>query len=189
LYYPDLPISVAFGAVIVATGLPARGMPDFDRISRRSLWQVLVYGLFFHCPDSTFAFIWYPDWNLGYYVPFEKVGWAGVVLLELLLLGLLLAGRGLALKAARKKAGLVWVPILTMFLVFGVVMSVVYDRYIHAGSYETYRAGLAPLASADPVFQMFTALAGFYLLTPFVLLNLYNILIFRYGAGRVKKRS
>jgi len=189
LYYPDLPISVAFGAILTATGLPAGKTPDFDRISRRSLWQVLIYGLFFHCPDSTFAFIWYPDWNLGYYFPFAKVGGAGVVFLELLLLGLLFSGRWLALKAARKKAGLVWLPILTMFLVFGAVMFLVFDRYIHSGSYETYRAGLAPLASADPVFQMFTTLAGFYLLTPFVLMNLYNILIHRYGVGRVKKRS
>jgi len=68
-------------------------------------------------------------------------------------------------------------------------MFLVFDRYIHSGSYETYRAGLAPLASADPVFQMFTTLAGFYLLTPFVLMNLYNILIHRYGVGRVKKRN
>ena len=55
-------------------------------------------------------------------------------------------------------------------------MALIWDRYVHVGTCEQYRQGAAPLAAADPAFQMFTTLAGMYLLVPLAVLLLINFL-------------
>jgi hypothetical protein len=178
MYLPDIPVSIAFGGLVAASNLGRvkSGQWDRDDLRRRSLWQVLGFGLLFHCPASITAFVWYPDWNLGYFAPFEKVGWPLALLMEAGLLLLLLLGRWLALACAERRPALAWAPIILSFVTFAAVMALIWDRYIHVGAYEQYHRGAAPLAAADPTFQMFTTLAGMYLLVPLAVLLLNNFL-------------
>ncbi|MFH1130909.1 MAG: hypothetical protein V1754_06210 [Pseudomonadota bacterium] len=179
MYLPDVPISVTFGALIVASNLPGKknSSADQNELKRSSFWQVLVYGLLFHCPDSFFAFLWYPDWNLGYFLPFEKVGIVGALVLDFVgLLLLLFLGRHLALMASKRRKALVWIPIVGSFLVFAGVLGAVWDRYLHVGTFATYHAGKAALANTDPVFSMFTTLAGAYLIVPLATLLISNLI-------------
>jgi len=178
MYLPDMPVSVAFGGLVVASNLGRvkAGKWSWEELRRRSLYQTLVFGLLFHCPDSLSAFIWYPDWNLGYFTPFSRVGWPLALLMEAGLLALLLLGRWLALRAASRRPALAWAPVLASFAAFAAVMALIWDRYSHLGPYEQYHRSLAPLASLNPTFQMFTALAGAYLLVPFAVLILNNFL-------------
>ena len=166
MFLPDLPVSVAFGSLIVASQV--RSHLDGEAVDpsaiaalrRRSFWQTLVYGACFHVPDSVTAFVWYPDWNLAYLVPWERVGWLGVVVMEAILFGLLFAGRALSLALLeRGRRRLVLAPAVAAALVFAVVMGVVFDRY---------------LAERDRVFDMFSTLAGMYLVVPLLVLLGYN---------------
>lgn len=178
MYWPDAPVSMAFGGLIVASNLGRvkTGQSSWDELKKRSLYQTLAFGLIFHCADSFFAFIWYPDWNLGYVTPFARIGYGGALLMEVGLLLLLLLGRWLALAMAREKFARVLWPILVSFALFAVVMALVWDRYQHVGSFADYHRGTAALAAADPVFTMFTALAGAYLLIPFLVLLATNFI-------------
>ena len=184
MYLPDIPISVAFGGLIAASNLGRvrSGQWSWEELRRRSFWQVVGYGLLFHCVDSLFAFVWYGDWNLAYVVPFARVGYAGAVAMEAGLLGLLLLGRWLVLIVSRKRPVLAWAPILASLALFGAVMVVIWDRYQHVGSYDQYHQGTAVLATTDPVFTMFTTLAGAYLLVPLAVLIAFNIY---HGRGQV----
>ena len=107
MYYPDLPVSMAFGGLIVASNMARhqRGVDSGDQFRRRTFWQVLVYGAVFHCPDSMLAFIYYPDWNLGYFVAWDKIGWPLALVGEVFLLLLLFAGRKLAHAAVERGRG------------------------------------------------------------------------------------
>lgn len=177
MYLPDIPISVAFGGLITASNLPLlkAGIATRDELRRRTLRQVLVYGLLFHCPDSFFAFIWYPDWNLGYLFPFEKVGYFMALVLDLGLLLMLMLGRWLALAAAKRGGGFAWIPISLSFIIFAVILTCVYDRYTHIGTFAEYHAGVAMPTSTDPTFTMFTTLAGAYLIVPLIALLAANL--------------
>lgn len=165
MFLPDLPVSVAFGSLIALANRPAVSDPQWPA---RTFRVTLLYGLLFHCPDSFFAFLWYPDWNLGYYVPWERVGLGGAALLDFLLLGVLLAGAWLGVRFGRARAGGALAVAGVAGVAFAAVMAMVWDRYQHVGTYAQYHAGAARLAIEDPAFQMFTALAGAYLLVPFL---------------------
>ena len=177
MYYPDLPVSMAFGGLIVASNMARhqRGLDNGDQFRRRTFWQALVYGAVFHCPDSMLAFIYYPDWNLGYFVPWEKIGWPLAIVGEVVLLLLLFAGRKLAHAAVAQGRGRIWFLLGACFLVFGAVLGSVWDRYLHVGTYAEYHAGQAVLGSADPAYQMFVTVAGLYLNAPLAVLQLSNI--------------
>lgn len=174
MYAPDMPVSVAFGSLIVASRVWRRPVVDVAELRRVSFWQVLVYGLCFHLPDSLTAFVWYPDWNLAYVVPWEQVGWAGAAALELGLLALLLLGRELSLRITAIRPSLAVVPALCAAVVFGVVMLFVWPEYIYVGSYKDFHNYRAVLGSEDPAFTMFSTLAGMYLIVPLVVLVGYN---------------
>ena len=178
LFLPDVPISVTFGALIAASNFPNARVQkwDADTLQRNVLRQILAYGLLFHCPDSFMAFIWYPDWNLGYFIPWKNVGFAGALALDALLLGLLLAGGLLALRLSRTNRWGATVPVAAGLLVFAGVMAFVWERYNHVGTFAQYHAGSAAAASGDAVFQMFTALAGAYLIVPLATLLGSNLL-------------
>jgi hypothetical protein len=178
MYLPDIPVSVAFGGLVAASNLGRLRSGQWNRhdLRRKSLFQVLVFGLLFHCPASITAFVWYPDWNLGYLAPFEKVGWPLALLMEAGLLLLLLLGCWLALACAEKRPALAWAPIILSLAAFAAVMALIWDQYTHVGTYEQYHRGAARLASSDPTFQMFTTLAGMYLLVPLAVLLIKNFL-------------
>lgn len=165
MFLPDLPVSVAFGSLIALANRPAVPDPQWPA---RTYRVTLLYGLLFHCPDSFFAFLWYPDWNLGYYVPWERVSLGGAALLDVLLLGVLMAGAWLGVRFGRERAGGALAVAAVAGVAFGIVMAIVWDRYQHVGTYAQYHSGTAALAVKDPVFQMFTVLAGAYLLVPFL---------------------
>jgi hypothetical protein len=118
------------------------------------------------------GFIYYPDWNLGYFVPWEKIGYPLAAAAELFLLILLFAGRWLGHVAVERGRGYIWYLLIACFLVFGAVLAAVWDRYSHIGTYAEYHAGQAVLGSADPTYQMFVTVAGLYLIAPLLVLLL-----------------
>lgn len=174
MYAPDMPVSVAFGSLIVASRVWRRPAVDLAELRRVSLWQVLAYGLCFHLPDSLTAFVWYPDWNLAYVVPWEQVGWSGAAAMELGLLALLLLGRELSLRLVAVRRSLAVVPALVAAVLFASVMAAVWERYLHVGDYADYHAGRAVPGVQDAVFTMFSTLAGMYLIVPLMVLLAYN---------------
>ena len=179
MYLPDLPVSIAFGALIAAAHRPQ--VPDAEW-APRTYRRTLAYGLLFHCPDSFFAFLWYPDWNLGYLVPCANVGIAGALGLEVVLLGVLLLGAWLGIKLGRSRPWGALALAVGAFAVVGGVLAAVWDRYQHVGTYAEYHAGLARLAAGEGVFRMFTALAGAYLIVPLAALLAFGYL--QRGSGR-----
>lgn len=175
MYAPDLPVSVAFGGLIALSNLPRQALPgeSADALWRRVRLQILAYGLLFHCPDSFFAFIWYPDWNLGYLVPWSSVGYGGALILELGLLSLLLFGGWATLRLPPK---LRWLPLVLGFAGLAAALAAVWGPYNAVGTYAEYHAGTARAMLDDAVFQMFTTLAGAYLVVPLVALVASNLL-------------
>lgn len=181
MYLPDLPVSVAFGGLIALSNLPrhTRSGESAADLWRRVRLQLLAYGLLFHCPDSFFAFVWYPDWNLGYAVPWASVGYAGALGLELGLLALLVFGGWVTL---RLRSGLRWLPAALGFTGLAAALAAVWGPYNSVGTYAEYHAGLARPMLHDAVFQMFTTLAGAYLVVPLVALLASNLFMARQGA-------
>lgn len=182
MYAPDLPVSVAFGSLIALSNLPrqARLGETADTLWRRVRLQILAYGLLFHCPDSFFAFVWYPDWNLGYLVPWSSVGYGGALLLELGLLALLLFGGWATVRLPSKRR---WLPMVAGFCGLGVALAAVWGPYNAVGTYAEYHAGAARPMIEDAVFQMFTTLAGAYLVVPLAALVVSNVLTGRAEEG------
>jgi hypothetical protein len=173
-----------FGGLIAASNLPAsqklgEGPRDWQK---RSLTQTALFGTLFHCPDSLFAFLFYPDWNLGYFVPWESVGFLGALFLEAVLFGLLLLGCWWA-TSGRMTWGRVMTPPVMGLVGFAVVMVVIWDRYSRVGDYAQYHAGTAVLSAESSTFQMFTTLAGAYLIVPLLTLLTYNLLRARKAAN------
>lgn len=183
MYAPDLPVSVAFGGLIALSNLPRHAVSGEtrDALWRRVRLQLLAYGLLFHCPDSFFAFVWYPDWNLGYLVPWSSVGYAGAFVLELGLLALLVFGGWATLRLPGR---LRWAPMVLGFAGVFAALAAVWGPYNAVGTYAEYHAGTVRPMVEDGVFQMFTTLAGAYLVVPLAVLVVSNLL-----AGRAEKRA
>ena len=123
-------------------------------------------------PTSLAAFVAYPDWNLGYFVAWEKLGWPGTAAIEAVLLALLFGGRAEALAAlarGRHSGWTLWSAIAGGVGGAGTV-ALVWDRY---------------LAERDVAFDRFSALAGVYLIAPLVVLLVYNV---RGGSLRPRPR-
>ncbi len=172
MFLPDVPVSIMFGGLIAASNLRASG-GDRAAWRRRSLRQTALFGGLFHCPDSLFAFRWYPDWNLAYVIPWTQVGWGGALLLEGFLFLALLLGCHWA-TSGRMAWGRAFAPMVTGALAFGAVMAAVWGPYNHIGDHAAYHAGKAVPAATDPTFLMFTTLAGAYLIVPLLTLLVTN---------------